>query len=51
MIRERNLQKYGDPVGPTEEYFIARGLSDDQMIESAMRTGGEDLPFLWWTFR
>jgi hypothetical protein len=42
-IYERNLQKYGDKLGPTIEYLRAQGKSWSEIIESAARTGGKDL--------
>ncbi|MCW5921686.1 MAG: RHS repeat-associated core domain-containing protein [Saprospiraceae bacterium] len=42
---QRNLEKYGDRLGPTLEYLRAQGKSWEQIIESAMRPGGKDLGF------
>ena len=44
-IYERNLQKYGDKLGPSVDWLRAQGKSWDQIIESATRTGGKDLGF------
>jgi RHS repeat-associated protein len=44
-IYQRNLQKYGDKLGPTVDWLRAQGKSWDQVIESATRTGGKDLGF------
>lgn len=44
-IYQRNLQKYGDKLGPTVDWLRAQGKSWDQIIESATRTGGKDLGF------
>jgi hypothetical protein len=44
-IYERNLEKYGDKLGPTVDWLRAQGKSLDQIIESATRTGGKDLGF------
>jgi DNA repair exonuclease SbcCD ATPase subunit len=44
-IYERNLQKYGDPLGPTIEWLRDRGKSWEDIIASASRTGGQDLVF------
>jgi hypothetical protein len=44
-IYERNLAKYGDKLGPSIEWLRARGKSWDDIIESAVRTGGKDLNF------
>ncbi|WP_404955685.1 hypothetical protein [Streptomyces sp. 147326] len=43
QIYERNLQKYGDKLGPTIDWLGARGKTWEQIIESATRTGGQDL--------
>ncbi|HZZ46073.1 MAG TPA: hypothetical protein VFE65_04255 [Pseudonocardia sp.] len=43
QIYERNLQKYGDRLGPTIEYLRSRNKSWQDIIESAKRTGGGDL--------
>lgn len=39
----RNVQKYGDYLGPTYEKLSAQGKEDAQIIKSATRTGGKDL--------
>lgn len=44
-IYARNIEKYGDPLGPTIDWLRARGKSWDDIIESASRPGGEDLGF------
>ena len=44
-IYARNKEKYGDPLGPSIDYLINRGKSWDDIIESAMRTGGKDLGY------
>jgi RHS repeat-associated protein len=44
-IYARNLEKYGDELGPNIEYLRGRGKSWEDIIESASRTGGEDLGF------
>ena len=44
-ILERNLQKYGDELGPTIEWLRARGKTWEDIIESASRPGGKDLDF------
>ncbi|WP_232376540.1 RHS repeat-associated core domain-containing protein [Amycolatopsis aidingensis] len=43
QIYARNLEKYGDELGPTVEYLRSRGKSWDEIIASASRTGGGDL--------
>ncbi|MFI1840277.1 hypothetical protein [Streptomyces olivaceoviridis] len=42
-IFERNLRKYGDPLGPSVEWLRKRGKSWEEISDSAVRTGGEDL--------
>lgn len=44
-IYARNLEKYGDKLGPTIDWLRDRGKTWDQIIESATRTGGKDLGF------
>jgi len=44
-LNKRNLQKYGDKLGPTIEWFRARGKSWNEITESATRSGGNDLGF------
>ncbi len=44
-IYERNIDIYGDKLGPSIDWLRARGKSWDQIIESASRTGGKDLGF------
>ncbi|MCA0404954.1 MAG: hypothetical protein LCH39_02235 [Proteobacteria bacterium] len=44
-IYERNLEKYGDRLGPTIEWLRAQGRTWDQIIQSAKRPGGKDLGF------
>lgn len=39
----RNIQKYGDPLGPSIEYLRDKGKSWQDIIDSASRTGGQDL--------
>lgn len=43
QIYQRNLDKYGDELGPSIEWLRKEGKSWDQIIESATRTGGKDL--------
>ena len=45
QIYQRNLQKYGDKLGPTIDYLRQQGKSWDDIINSATRTGGKDLGF------
>lgn len=44
-IYQRNLEKYGDPLGPSIELLRSRGKTWTQIIESACRPGGSDLGF------
>lgn len=42
-VLERNLQKYGDELGPSIEWLRKQGKSWQDIIESASRPGGGDL--------
>ena len=42
-IWQRNIEKYGDPLGPTIEWFRIRRKTWEEIIESACRPGGGDL--------
>ena len=44
-IYERNLEIYGDKLGPTVEWFRDRGVTWEQIIEKASRPRGKDLGF------
>jgi len=44
-IYARNIEKYGDKLGPTVDFLQAKGKSWDQIIESAGRAGGKDLGY------
>ncbi len=44
-IYARNLAEYGDKLGPTVDWFRAKGRTWEQIIESACRSGGKDLGF------
>ncbi len=44
-IYARNVEKYGDELGPSIEYLINRGKSWEDIIDSAKRTGGHDLGY------
>ncbi len=44
-INQRNLDKYGDKLGPSIDYLRSRGKTWDQIIESATRPGGKDLGY------
>lgn len=43
LIDTRNLERYGDTLGPTFDYLLNRGRSHEQIIESATRAGGADI--------
>jgi hypothetical protein len=45
IFEQRNIQKYGDAIGPTVEQLNAQGKSWEQIIDSAARPGGSDLGF------
>ena len=42
-IYARNLEIYGDPLGPTIEWLLERGKTWEGIIESATRPGGQDI--------
>ncbi|MNT71113.1 hypothetical protein D3C72_2095670 [compost metagenome] len=44
-IYARNLEKYGDKLGPSIDWLRANGKSWDEIIETASRPGGKDLGF------
>jgi hypothetical protein len=44
-IYARNLDRYGDKLGPSIEWLRNQGKSWEQIIESASRSGGKDLGF------
>src|SRR5690606_38755159 len=44
-IYQKNIQKYGDKLGPSVDYLRQQGKSWDDIIESATRSGGKDLNF------
>jgi RHS repeat-associated protein len=44
-IYARNIERYGDKLGPTIEWLRGRGKSWEEIIESASRAGGSDLGF------
>jgi hypothetical protein len=41
----RNLELYGDKLGPTIDWLRANGKSWEQIILSASKPGGKDLGF------
>jgi len=44
-FEQRNIERYGDPLGPSIEQLRDAGKSWEQIIESATRPGGSDLGF------
>lgn len=44
-FEQRNIDKYGNPLGPSIDQLRAQGKTWDQIIESATRPGGEDLGY------
>ncbi len=45
-IYKRNIDKYGDPLGPTVDWLRKKGGKTwDEIIESALRPGGQDIDF------
>lgn len=44
-IYQRNLEKYGDKLGPSIDYLRGKGKTWEQIIDSATRPGGKDLKF------
>jgi hypothetical protein len=42
---QRNVKKYGHPVGPTAEQLKSQGKTWDEIIDGSLRTGGGDLGF------
>ncbi|GAA0835995.1 hypothetical protein GCM10009080_20710 [Cupriavidus pauculus] len=44
-IYARNLEKYGDKLGPTVDWLRAKGKNWEEIIESVSRSGGKDLGF------
>jgi hypothetical protein len=43
QIYSRNIEKYGDPLGPTIEWLRNQGKTWVDIIESASRSGGQDI--------
>jgi hypothetical protein len=44
-IYARNIEKYGDKLGPTIDWLRAKGKTWEQITESATRSGGGDIKF------
>jgi RHS repeat-associated protein len=42
-IYARNLAKYGDKLGPSIEYLLSKGKTWEEIIESALTPGGQDI--------
>jgi uncharacterized protein RhaS with RHS repeats len=42
-IYQRNLERYGDELGPSVDWLRQQGRTWEQIIRSAARTGGRDL--------
>lgn len=42
-IHTRNMEKYGDKLGPSIEWLRARGKTWENIIDSATRPGGKDI--------
>lgn len=45
QFEQRNIELYGNPVGPSAAQLNAAGKTWEQIIESAARPGGSDLGF------
>lgn len=45
QIYDRNQARYGDPYGPTIEWFLEHDYTWEEIIESASKPGGKDLGF------
>jgi len=44
-FEQRNIEKYGDPLGPSIQQLRDAGKTLEQIIECATRSGGRDLGF------
>jgi hypothetical protein len=44
-IYQRNLEKYGDRLGPTIDWLRSRGYTWEQIMDRASTPGGKDLGF------
>lgn len=44
-IEARNIERYGNPLGPAIAHLRERGTTWRGIIDSATRTGGEDLGY------
>lgn len=45
IFEQRNIQKYGNPIGPSIENLRSQGKTWEEIIDSATRPGGKDLGF------
>ena len=45
QFEQRNIELYGNPLGPTLNQLREQGKTWEQIIESASRPGGKDLGF------
>ena len=45
QIYQRNIRDYGDPLGPTIQWFRDKGYSWQEIAEKSCRPGGKDLGF------
>ena len=43
VIDLRNMERYGNKIGPTFESLISKGKTFEQIIESSTRAGGGDI--------
>jgi hypothetical protein len=46
LIEARNLKKYGNILGPSVDWFISRGKTWEEIIESALRSNEQINSFL-----
>ncbi len=42
-IEQRQMERYGNRTGPTVEWLREQGRTWEQIIQSAMRPGGQDM--------
>ena len=45
VFEQRNIQKYGNPIGPTADQLQQSGKTWEEIIKSATKPGGKDLGF------
>lgn len=46
IYESRNIEKYGNPLGPSVDQLRAQGKIWQEIIDSAARPGGGDLSFV-----